>query len=339
MRQQNIQNAVVMEYPDAIAHINDRNIINVYSVTDDPVAAILTFTCNGASVQLEYSSELTHLSFHINSTLKKITNGQHQTVTVSGSVANDEISYPINPVTFVVELGRTLNSRPHGCCRTMYWQNNDDLRKVGIYVPVGGTATVGAYNYTLQAGVNSINLLEYNGSDVTPPSGDFKIHITLSYSHNQDPVFFGDLWKHCSTNINDNTKYDISMVLITAGNDCTDDNSISYGKIMFLDTDGCYKTFIGRVTNMKYTVKQSEFVNNGLVVNDPISMITNVQQEVTIKFADVAHNAYIHDIMFSTSILYQNGYNEWKNCIVADSNISEKSGEYNDVEIKLKTLA
>lgn len=339
MRQQAIQNVAVIEYPDYITHINDRNIIKVYSLTSDPVAAILTIDCNGDSVQLEYNSELSNLVFHINSSLKRLVHGQHQTVTITGNIANDDISYQIDTITMVVEQGRTLNSRPHGCCRTMYWQNDDDLQKVEIYVPVSGTATVGQYTYSLQAGTNSINLTEYNGSPVTPPSGDFKIHIHLSYSHSDTPVFFGDLWKHASDDVIENSDYDIQMVYVSAGSDCTTDNYISFGKIMVMDTDGCYKKYIGRVTNMKYSLKQSEYINNGLVVNDPMSMITNVQQEVTMKFADVAHNAYIHDIVFSPSIMYLNGYGDWKNCLIADSNLSEKSGEYNDVEIKLKVLA
>lgn len=339
MRQQIIQSTVVIEYPDSITHINDRNIIRVYSLTDDPVAAIITFSCNGDSVQLEYNSELPNLVFHINSSLKRIVNGQHQTVFIDGYVANDDIAYQISQIVLTVEQGRTLNSRPHGCCRTMYWQNDDDLTKVEIYTPVSGTATVGQYSYALQEGCNSVNLTEYNGSTVTPPSGDFTIHIHLSYAHSVTPVFFGDLWKHATDDVIANSDYDIQMVYVSAGSDCATDNYISFGKIKFLDTDGCYKTFIGRVANMKYSVKQSEYISNGLVVNDPMSMITNVQQEVTMKFADVAHNAYIHDIVFSPSILYLNGYGEWKNCLIGDSNLSEKSGESNDVEIKLKVLA
>lgn len=339
MRNQIIQNAVVIEYPDYITHINDRNIIKVYSLTSDPVAAVITLSCNGDSVQLEYNSELSNLVFHINSSLNRIVSGQHQTVTINGNVANDDISYEIDQIAMVVEQGRTLNGRPHGCCRTMYWQNDDDLEKVEIFVPVRGTATVGEYAYSLQAGCNSINLTEHNGSPVTPPSGDFKIHILLSYSHSDTPVFFGDLWKHASDDVTENSQYDIQMVYISAGSDCAADNYISFGKIMFLDTDGCWKRFIGRVTNMKYSLKQSEYISSTIVVNNPMSMITDTQQEVTMKFADVEHNAYIHDIVFSPSILYLNGYGEWKNCLIADSNLSEKSGEKNDVEIKLKVLA
>lgn len=339
MRTQNIQSAISIEYPEYITQINDRNIIKVHSLTNDTVAAKLTLSCNGVSVILEYNSELTYLLFHINSSIKRLVNGQHNMVTVTGKVSNGGVSYDITQFVMCVELGRTLNTRPHGCCRVMYYQNDEDLEKVNIYVPISASATVGQYVYTLQAGVNSVNLTEYNQSPITPPSGDFNIAIHLSYSHSDDPVFFGDLWKHTSGNILDNADYNIKMVNIPAGTDCSSNNTISYGKIRFLDTDGCYKTFIGKVMQIKYSNKQSEYVNNDLVVNNPAAHITEVGEEVSIGFENVEHTAYIHDILFSTHIMYLNGYNEWKDCIIADSNLSEKNPDFNDVEIKLKVLA
>ena len=90
---------------------------------------------------------------------------------------------------------------------------------------------------------------------------------------------------------------------------------------------------------IKYSNKQSEYVNNDLVVNNPAAHITEVGEEVSIGFENVEHTAYIHDILFSTHIMYLNGYNEWKDCIIADSNLSEKNPDFNDVEIKLKVLA
>lgn len=340
MRSENLQSMVEVVYPDLITHINDRNCITVNTLTAKPVGGHFTLTCNGQTATIEYQSELQNLVFRINSSLKRIVNGQHQTVSVTGSVSNDDIAYQITPFTMVVEQGRSLNSRPHGCCRTMYYQNDQDLRKVEIYTPVSGTATVGQYIYSLQAGCNSINLTEYNQTPVTPPAGDFPIAIHLSYSHSDTPTYFGDLWHHSTADILDQTDYVINMVQVTAGSDCSDSNSVSYGKIRVLDTDGCYKTFIGRLTNMKYTLKQSEYINNELVVNNPMSFITEKTQEMTLVFGDIKHNSYIYDIVFSPHIMYLNGFGEWQDCILADSNLSETDGEVMDeVTIKLKVLA
>ena len=340
MRSENLQNMVEVEYPDLLTHINDRNVIKVNSLTAKPVGGRLTLDCGGNTATIEYQSELQNLTFRINSSLKRITNGQHQTVTVTGNVSNDAVDYQITPFTLVVEQGRSLNSRPHGCCRTMYYQNYSDLQKVEIYAPVSGTATVGQYTYSLQAGCNSINLTEYNGSPVTPPSGDFPIAVHLSYSHSDTPTFFGDLWRHSSDNIIDQTDYTIQMVNVPAGNDCSDANSIAYGKIKFIDTDGCRKTFIGRVTAMKYSLKQDEYINNNLVMDNPSSLLTDVSQEMTLVFGDIKHNAYIYDIVYSPSIQYLNGYGEWKDAILADSNLNETNGdEMDEVTIKIKVLA
>lgn len=340
MRSENLQNMVEVVYPDLITHINDRNCITVNTLTSKPVGGRFTFTCNGNTATIEYQSELQNLVFRINSSLKRITNGQHQTVTVTGYVSNDGIEYQITPFTLVVEQGRSLNSRPHGCCRTMYYQNDADLSKVEIYAPVAGTATVGQYVYTLQAGCNSLNLTEYNGSPVTPPSGDFQIAIHLSYSHSDTPTYFGDLWHHSTSALADQTEYTVQMVQISAGSDCSDSNSVSYGKVKFLDTDGCYKTFLGKVTAMKFSLKQSEYINNTLVADNPWALITDVQQEMTLVFGDIRHNAYLYDIVFSPHILYLNGYGEWKDAVLADSNLSETDGEVmDDVTIKIKVLA
>ena len=340
MRSESILNAVEVVYPDLLTHINDRNIIKVNSLTARPVGGRFTFDCNGETATIEYQSELENLVFRINSSLKKITNGQHQTVTVSGSVSNGSASYDITPFTLVVEQGRSLNSRPHGCCRTMYYQNDDDLSKVEIYVPVGGTAVTSLYSYPLEAGVNSLDLTTYDGNPVAPPSGDFPIEIRLSYSHGDTPTYFGDLWRHSSDNLQEQTNYFIHMVNVPAGSDCGDSNSIAYGKIRFLDTDGCYKTFLGRVTAMKYSLKQDEYINNTLVMDNPSSLLTDVSQEMTLVFGDIKHNAYLYDIAYSPSIQYLNGYGEWKDAILADSNLNETNGdEMDEVTIKIKVLA
>lgn len=338
MRSQTLQNTVYIEYPDLITQINDRNVITVRVLSVGAVGARFTFTCNGESVTIQYESELDFLLFHINSTLKRLVNGQHQIVTVTGNVGVNGIGYDITPFTMYVEQGRTLNTRPSGCCRTMYYGNTSDLTKVQIFAPVSGSATVGQNTYTLDAGVTSLNLTEYNGSPITPPSGDFDIQVHLSYSHSETPVYFGDMWKHAAAELQSNTNYTIRMIEITSGSDCGP-NTVPFGKIRFIDADGAYKTFIGKVTKEKYSLKQNEYINNDLVVNNPLSLIANVNDEVSIAFSDVAHNAYIYDIAFSTHIEYMNGYGEWRDAILADSSLTESDPETNDVEIKIKVLA
>lgn len=338
MRQQTLQNAVTIEYPDAIAFSGDRNVINVSSLTNDEVGARLTLSnLYGDSVTLEYHSENNFLMFNIMDTIRALLNGQHQTLNVSGNVSNGGVSYNITAFSVVVERGRTLNDRPHGCVRTMYYKDDEDLEKVNVYVPVSGTFTVGNYIYPLVAGVNVLNLTEDQyGTAITPPAGDFIAAVHLSYSHSDTPVMFGDLWKHNGGVVND---YTIQFHNISGGYDCGVGSYGPYFKLRFLNSDGCYETFIGKMSKQKRTVTYMEYYNDSLVLHNPNALVTNCKDEVTIGFDDIATDAYFNDIVFSMGIEYQNGANEWKQAILGTTNVTEEAKDgVSNFEVVLKIM-
>lgn len=339
MRTQNLQNAIEIEYPDAIAFSGDRNTVVVRSLTGDEVGARLTFSdALSNSIVLEYQSENSILVFNIVDTIRALLNGQHQTMTVSGNVSNGGVSYNITPFAVTVERGRTLNDRPAGCVRTMYYMNDQDLEKMNIYVPVGGTITVNNNTYPLVAGVNSLNLTEDQyGTPITPPSGNFSGQVVLSYPHSTEPTVFGSLWHH---NNEADTRYDISFVQVYGGYDCGGGSYSNYFKLKFLNCDGCWETFIGKLIKQKRTVTYGEYVSGGLVKNTPMATVNETKDEVIVALEDIPYDAYFTDIVFAQEIVFENGYGELKNCILGSNNITDepKDGTSN-FEITLKILA
>lgn len=333
MRTQTLSNVVSLTYPDAIVQINDDNILKVNSLNLKAVGGYFTLTnAQSESVTLEYLSELTSLTFKLCDSLKKLVNGQHSMITVSGSVANGEYSYTIEPFTLYVEQGRTLLSRTAGNVRTMYWQNSEDLKKVNIYTPVGGSAVVGSTSFPLHAGVNVVNMSALQVVD------DFNINVTLSYSHSQDPVFFGDIWHHASSTLQLNTNYTIKMVQISAGGDCNTAKPSNFGKIRFLNVDGCYVTFIGRVAKEKFSNTQNTYYSENIVVHEPNAFLTSCTDEVTMTFQDVDHFAYFYDIMWSTDISYLAGNGTWQKCILSSTNLTQENEDENNIECVFKML-
>lgn len=339
MRTQNIQNAISVEYPDAIAYSGDRNTIKVSSLTSSPVGARFTIENGiGGSVTLEYQSENTVLVFNIWDTILALANGQNQNITVTGAVSDGGVSYNITAFSILIEQGRTVNDRPHHCVRTMYYMSDSDLEKVNISVPVGGTFSVNNQMYPLVAGVNQINLTEDQyGTPITAPEGDFTGAVALSYSHSDEPVVFGDLWRHSDE---PEISYTLQFRQVSGGYGCGSGSYGNYFRLRFLNIDGCWETFIGKITKQKRTVTYGEYVNGGLVKNTPMATVNGCKDEVTVLFDEIATDAYFTDIVFAKQIVYENGYGVWKNCILSSNNITEepKDGASN-FEITLKILA
>lgn len=331
MRTQTLSNVVSIDYPDAIAQLNDNNIIRIESLNMKAVGGRLTFTnSDSQSVSLEYSSELSTLTFKLQDTLKKLVRGQHSLITVTGNVSNDGVSYAITSFSFYVEQGRTLLSRTAGNVRTMYWQDVEDLKKVNIYTPVGGSAVVGSTSFTLHAGVNVVDMSSLN------LTSDFTINVQLSYAHGDEPTYFGDIWKHSPST--PATRYTINMIQVSAGADCNPANPSNFGKIRFLNVDGCYVTFIGKVTKEKFSNTQQTYITDSIVVNMPNSLLTSCTDEVTMSFQDVEHLAYFYDIMWSTDIMYLAGNNTWQKCILSSTNLTQEDEDFNNIECVFKML-
>lgn len=333
MRTQILSGIIQMEYPENIVMLYDNNVIKINSLNNKVVGARLTLTVDQTSVILEYQSELPNLIFKLWDTLMRLTDGQHTLVTVTGNISNDSVGYQITPFTFYVEQGRTLNSRTAGNVRTMYWSDTSDLAKVNIYTPIGGTAIYGNSTFVLNQGVNKLNL------STLQVNGDFYLDIHLSYPHNVDVVFFGDLWKHYTTDLNQNTRYQIYFKKEDIGNECNPYVQQNYGKIKFLNVDGCYVTFIGKVIKEKYSNAQNIYATENLVVKTPNALVYDCIDEVTIAFQDIEHSAYIYDIMYSPDIQYVGGDGNWYSAVMSANNITQEKEDYNDLEITLKILA
>lgn len=334
MRTQNIQNMLTLEYPDQIAQINDDNVLVLSSLTNKAVGARLTLSNSDQdTVALEYDSELTTIVFKLWDTLKYLVKGQHSLITVSGDVSNDGILYHIDPVSFYVELGRTMNSRTAGNVRTMYWSSQEDLSKVNIYSPTDGTASVGQSQYTLAAGVNVLDLSSLQ------LGGDFQIDVALSYPHSQTMVQFGDLWHHSVSGVQPNTRYSVSMLHVASGADCNPSRPSNYGKVRFINADGCWVVFIGKVTKEKFAAEYIDYWSDSITVRTPHALVTDATDEVTVYFQDTAYDSYLTDIVWATRIEYLNGAGEWKECTLSSKSVQIEDGDGNNVELVLKVLA
>ena len=331
MRQQSLYDRVQIDYPDEVAYINDRNVIYVSSMTAKPVGARLTFSNGIDSVVLQYDSEQSFIVFNLYDTLKRLVNGQHVAITVTGQLSNDGMAYTITPFAVTVEQGRTIDSHTHHCVRTKYYAGDEELSKVNISVPVGGTAIVGNYTYPLVKGVNKLNLLaDQNGDPVTPPSGNFQITVNLSYAHGDKVEYYGDWFNHSDGTLV--TSYVVDMIAADA---CINQNVFA---VRFLDTDGCWLDFYGKIGKEEHSITQTNYVRDDIMRHTPRSLVTAVKNEVTAGFEGIADNAYLMDIMYSTDIEVLNGVNSWVKAILSTTKLSQQYKDTNDYEITFTTL-
>lgn len=335
MRNQTINNILSIQYCDDLVMINDYNSFTIKSLNNKKVGGVITLTNEqNETVTLSYVSELDYLVFPLMDSIRKLTNGKHATISVSGSVSNDGTSYPFTTFSFIVEQGRTLNSRPHGCTRTIYYNNDEDLSKIEIYVPTAASAIVGSTYLSLDKGVNKL--------DLSGRSGDFTIDISLSYSHSSQIVEWFDSFHSKSDDPMTNIEYKINVIQYVGGSDCSDGQftkSGNMGKLTYTDIDGCDRHLFGKVTSIKKSSKQNEYRNNTLIMNEPLSLVGDCTEEITITFDDIDFFSYPTDIQLSTDVRYVNGGGVSVPCVLSTNSLEMTDGNYNDFKITIKTLA
>ena len=313
MRTQTLMGKMVMTYPEEVVFINDRNIIELTSITAQPSAVGGTFSLSNGqdTVQISYNSERPTLTFDLYSVLKALSVGGYQNVTVSGSVGCGDTSTTITPFILSVCIGKTIPSRPHCSERIVYFSDTDQLVGVEILTLNGGTVN----GVSVNAGVSKTNFNRYNDFTVTVVDGLETRYIQFKYvslGGYADPSGVG-----CQ-----NT--DISKGYLT---------------VRYINTDGCIRWISGQIKNRKRGVTQSEWRANELVRNTPNAITTGYSDEITVVFPQCERLAYVEDIMFSPEIYYINEAGEQQPCIITTKSLTLNDWETNDIEITFKTLA
>lgn len=309
-----------IDYPDALVFLNDNNIIRVgSSLTSDTVGArIVVREPTQNQVVLDYWSETNEIVFLLNDSLLQLYNDNLSQWDVlvecySNSTPQATFSFQMN-----VYDGKSFPDRSHGCTKTIYWSDINDLVKLQLFTYEGGTAVVKNTPFTLNPGITSLNLTNLYLSD------NEKIHITANNILPTTPQYLGDIWGSKM----DADDYYIDLIYKQK---CNEEGAV---KIYYKDCDGCGRIITGK---MSKEVNNSKGTNYGRIdniyKNGAYKLMTSNSKIVTIGFSDVASTAYLQDLMYSNDIRMVNYNGDFVNVSLNTSKMENKALE-NDFEIE-----
>lgn len=309
-----------IDYPDALVFLNDNNIIRVgSSLTSDTVGArIVVREPTQNQVVLDYWSETNEIVFLLNDSLLQLYNDNLSQWDVlvecySNSTPQATFSFQMN-----VYDGKSFPDRSHGCTKTIYWSDINDLVKLQLFTYEGGTAVVKNTPFSLTPGITSLNLTNLYLSD------NEKIHITANNILPTTPQYLGDIWGSKM----DADDYYIDLIYKQK---CNEDGAV---KIYYKDCDGCGRIITGK---MSKEVNNSKGTNYGRIdniyKNGAYKLITSNSKIVTIGFSDVASTAYLQDLMYSNDIRMVNYNGDFVRVSLNTSKMENKALE-NDFEIE-----
>lgn len=309
-----------IDYPDALVFLNDNNIIRVgSSLTSDTVGArIVVREPTQNQVVLDYWSETNEIVFLLNDSLLQLYNDNLSQWDVlvecySNSTPQATFSFQMN-----VYDGKSFPDRSHGCTKTIYWSDINDLVKLQLFTYEGGTAVVKNTPFTLTPGITSLNLTNLYLSD------NEKIHITANNILPTTPQYLGDIW-------GSKMEADDYYIDLIYKQKCNEDGAV---KIYYKDCDGCGRIITGK---MSKEVNNSKGTNYGRIdniyKNGAYKLITSNSKIVTIGFSDVASTAYLQDLMYSNDIRMVNYNGDFVRVSLNTSKMENKALE-NDFEIE-----
>lgn len=309
-----------IDYPDALVFLNDNNIIRVgSSLTSDTVGArIVVREPTQNQVVLDYWSETNEIVFLLNDSLLQLYNDNLSQWDVlvecySNSTPQATFSFQMN-----VYDGKSFPDRSHGCTKTIYWSDINDLVKLQLFTYEGGTAVVKNTPFTLTPGITSLNLTNLYLND------NEKIHITANNILPTTPQYLGDIWGSKM----DADDYYIDLIYKQK---CNEEGAV---KIYYKDCDGCGRIITGKISK---EVNNSKGTNYGRIdniyKNGAYKLITSNSKIVTIGFSDVASTAYLQDLMYSNDIRMVNYNGDFVKVSLNTSKMENKALE-NDFEIE-----
>ena len=317
MRTVMLMGKMVMNYPDEVVFINDRNVIELASVTAtlNPVGGTFSLSNDQKTVQISYESERDTLTFDLYSVLKALSVNNNPVITVSGSVSCGTTTTTITPFTIAVNWGKTLPTRPHCSERIVYFNDISQLIGVEILTMNGGSINGAA----VSAGITKLNFNQYGDFKVTVVDGLETRYINFKYvsiGGYADPTGVG-----------------------CAGGSAGENTSYGYLTVNYINTDGCHRWLCGKIKNRKRSITQSDWRANELIRNTPNAITTGYTDEITVVFPECERLAYVEDIMFSPEIYFINESGVAQPCLITTKTLTLDNWDSNDIEITFKTLA
>lgn len=322
MRFQNISGSSMwVEYPDYLIWTADNNIIKVGSSnTSDTVGARITMrepTHN--QIVLDYWSETNEIIFLLNDSIDQLFNDNLSDWDIMVEPYSNSTPQAYFQFHCQVLDGKSFQDRSHASATTIYWSDDDELRKLQLFSYEGGTATINGNTYSLNAGVNSLNLQSLNLGEET------NIHMTATNILTTTPSYLGDIWGENTVDAEDYYIKLINKPMCSGG---------KMVRIMYYDTDGCTRWIVGNILKETDSISGQEYGRiTEIYKNGAHKLRTSSSKTITVGFRNIEKSAHLNDILYSSRIEIVNYNGDMIPVAVQSSKLTQEKKD-KDLEIE-----
>ena len=269
--------------PEGVVFYSDYNYINVKSTNGTgKITVSITFSTSGATRNISYASELSDITFCIDSTLKSMQSfGSGNAVTVTVTSTLDGTLQGTSSFTLKCYFGKTLPYRYHGSENVIMFSNVTQLERLQVYLPAPGAVTT--TGGTVLATSDEAGIVTVNASNLS----DFKLRLDFA-----GDAMVGNVWN--SYNSADKAP------IILLKKVCEDEIGLT---LHYYNADGCERLAFGKFIKNEIKADSLEYVRALTTYRDASRrLIKSTTSEITLFFNDIDEGCNFSDLLNSEKI-------------------------------------
>ena len=334
-------------FPEEILWLYDNNVIKVSSSGSKIGCKIVITAPDGKTNSLEYFSPINTLLFNIGDNITHIYNDNFPSSQwlIDIYLSNGDNNWT-ETFTFAVTVieGKSFSSKSHGSSSVIYFYGDPVIQ---IFSPHDGKATINAYDYTIKAGVNNIDL---SLADITGP-GEYTLDLdnrssypptayilnTIPLTPYSSKIVF-EILEQEGVSISGGTLWSPAQIfpkhiLLKWEDKCENDTITIYYK----NTDGCVRTIKGKLLEETDTFSPTKHHGmDTLVYKYAPTYINNANSKILkIGFDNIDPEFEFNDIIYSPWVKIKGIY-ENVNCMLKTDTIKNtKNNGFDNFELEI----
>lgn len=314
MRQTTV-NGISITYPEDIVWLHDHTAVTVSG--SDPIGATLTvYHPTGSTKTLTYMSPLTELTFYLDTTLRLMENDNTGDYRCDVALYKNYVYSGSFSFYFKLYKGKSFQDRTHGTSQHIYVYDLSETSKIQVFSPSQGTASIGSSTFTINRGLNSLNL-----SSIITSAGTYQLclydvsNMTLNafitsdeaLNPSESKLYFSTQTEEeagsatIGGNIFRTKKIFPICHTIEVASAC---NDYPFVEVVYHDTDGCRRVLAGKIENDTEKVTKTAYtrLDESVYKDVPRSTLTDSNNVVKVHFSDIDINSNFQDILYSEEL-------------------------------------
>lgn len=342
-----------IQYPDEIVWLQDNNNILISS-SYGSFSAELTISSPYKSIKITHNTPLDEIMFDLNEPLRYLYH--EDTLTSQMSIWRIDINI-ITPsfsnsfgFDYRVYDGISFTTKTHGTSDIIYVYNAEELSNIMLYSPADGEAVIGGNTKPISSGVNQLDL-----SNIITNPGNYNLYLRskleyppianiiydIALTPSSSDIYFKAQEQSDPGTLNGGSLMYHKQIFpmnhtIIYEEPC---DNFPFAEIRYINTDGCYRYFGGKILEMTDSNDQKSYDKPDLLKYNTTPKYLNLSTEKIIKIGaeDILLGAEIEDIIYSSKLWIRDIKGDWMDCEIETHSIVQTGSEYSDVILEIKT--